>query len=1002
MQTLSVLATGAIALTLAACGATTAPPPTPPPERPILSAEDARRARDGELAIYKAESLFDRGDWTQAVESYESGLGILRPFLPADDPLIDGASHNLVIAYTAVGAYAEAIQLGERNLEARIRSSGADSLPVGASHTNLAIALEGSGLLSDAETHYQASLAIHRAGKRQNPVGLAIVLNRMGSYYVELGDYTLSKPLFAESIEIYEATSSLDAQERASRLAEPVNNLAAVLSIEGNYPVAEAQYQRARELLIRAYGTDHPYVAVASGNLALNHIQRRDYAPAERLLNEALRIQRKSFQKPHPDTARTLEHLAHFYTARESYKKAEQTYKEAIQTAQAALGAEHTQVALTRSNLGDLYRRNGRYGLARKHYGLALTQLRKNHGEDDVRVGFILATLSDIERRNGSLAESEALGNQALAIVSRKLPANHPEIAELKADRAYTAWASGDNTRALQRLQAANAAHERSMRVMLGAGSEEQKLGYLEVWETSTDATLTFQQSVLPTSEAAIELAIETVAGRKGRVLEAVSAQREGLLQRLRSEDRERLSRLASVNARIAAASLASGDRARNQAEVDRIEKLLAEKRTLERSLASVSPAFEADVDVSVAQLQRALPADSALIEFVSYRVFDPRAHKLSEDRGERRYAAFALAKSGSPVLSDLGPATTIEKDVLATLKLLANPIQIGSGSIRRKLRNQLRGLRRSLLDPILTQLDGPKHLILSPDGALNLLPFAALYNEQGRPLLEAYSLSYVSSSREILRKRRRSRKSQAPVIVANPDFGAAPAGTPRGKIWISLDGTDDEATAIAKLLPRARVHRGADATEALVRQLDAPAVLHIATHGFFTGASVAGDGLRGAAATRSHQHSALRNPLVQSGLVFANANLQTEDGDDGILTALEVSSMNLVGTELVVLSACETGLGRVEAGEGVFGLRRALAIAGASSQVISLWSVADRTTSDLMIAFYRHLIDGGLGRSEALRQAQLELVNEGHPPYDWAAFIPSGDWRPLSRAARR
>lgn len=1002
MKALSALVTGVIALSLSACGATTATPPAQPPERPTLSAEDARRARDGELALYKAESLFDRGDWTQAVESYERGQEILRAFLPADDPLIDGASHNLVIAYTAVGSYAQAIELGQRNLAARIRSSGAKSLPVGASQTNLAIALETSGRLADAEAHYQESLAIHRAGRRQNPVGLAIVLNRLGSYYVELGDYPLSRPLFEESINILEKTPNLDPKERASRLAEPVNNLAAALSTLGDYPAAETQYQRARELLMSAYGPEHPYVAVASGNLALNHVKRRDYGPAEDLLTEALRIQRKRFKAPHPDTARTLEQLADLYAVRGRYKESERNYKEAMQTAQAALGDEHTQVALIRSNLGDLYRRRGQHALARQQYDQALSQLRENHGEDDARFGIVLATLADVERRSGSPSQAQILGAQALEILSRNLPANHPELAEVQAGRAYAAWASGDHASALRRLQEANAAHERSMRVMLAAGSEEQKLSYVEVWETSTDATLTFQLHVDPTSQAARDLAIETVSGRKGRVLEAVSAQREGLLRRLRAEDRERLQRLASVNSRIATASLSSDERSRGAAEAQRLEKLSSEKRTLERRLAGITSDVDVDVDVRVADLISALPPKAALIEFVSYRLFDPLAKKLSEDRGEQRYAVIALAKSQPPMISDLGPANAIEAEVLSTLKLLASPRQIGSGSMRRELRQKLRNLRRSLLDPVLTKLTNSEHLILSPDGALNLLPFAALYNEQGRPLIEAYSLSYVSSSRELLRKRPRKRKQQAPVIVANPDFGTAPAGTPRDKIWTALKGTDSEASAISKLLPRATVWRGAEATESSVRQLNSPAVLHIATHGFFSGTSGAEAGERGIASTRSHQFSALRNPLVQSGLVFANANLRTQGEEDGVLTALEVTSMNLAGTELVVLSACETGLGRVEAGEGVFGLRRALAIAGASSQVISLWSVADQTTSDLMIAFYRHLIEGGLGRSEALRQAQLELLNEGRPPYDWAAFIPSGDWRPLSRGARR
>jgi hypothetical protein len=149
-----------------------------------------------------------------------------------------------------------------------------------------------------------------------------------------------------------------------------------------------------------------------------------------------------------------------------------------------------------------------------------------------------------------------------------------------------------------------------------------------------------------------------------------------------------------------------------------------------------------------------------------------------------------------------------------------------------------------------------------------------------------------------------------------------------------------------------------------------------------------------------------IENPLIRSGLALAAANppcpeLDTDE-DDGLLTALELAGMNLYGTQLVVLSACETGVGDNSSGEGVYGLRRALVMAGVQSQVISLWTVADDSTADLMSDYYQRLLDteNPVGRHEALREAQLAMlhgedVTRRHP-YHWAAFIASGDWRPL------
>ncbi len=208
-------------------------------------------------------------------------------------------------------------------------------------------------------------------------------------------------------------------------------------------------------------------------------------------------------------------------------------------------------------------------------------------------------------------------------------------------------------------------------------------------------------------------------------------------------------------------------------------------------------------------------------------------------------------------------------------------------------------------------------------------------------------------------------------------------------------------------VLPGAVVRTDVEATESFLKGVEASSILHVATHAFFLGAPstpaeetpVVRSGLGLPGADRLGGDAGLgESPLLRSGLVLAGANgLEGGEGEDGILTALEASGLDLWGTELVVLSACETGLGGVSNGEGVFGLRRALVLAGAESQLMSLWKVADAATKELMVRYYGNLISG-MGRSEALRQVQLEMLrssDHGHPYY-WASFISIGDWRPL------
>jgi len=264
------------------------------------------------------------------------------------------------------------------------------------------------------------------------------------------------------------------------------------------------------------------------------------------------------------------------------------------------------------------------------------------------------------------------------------------------------------------------------------------------------------------------------------------------------------------------------------------------------------------------------------------------------------------------------------------------------------------------------------------------------------------------------------------PLVIANPSFGApateqiAHAGasltaTRRPKApgrrrrsvtsarslsevyFAPLSGTAREASTIHALFPEASLLTGQEATESALKRAAAPRLLHIATHGFFlTGAESPAANAQVASRGISAR-ARIDNPLLRSGLALAGANLRGETSDDGILTALEAAGLNLWGTKLVVLSACDTGVGEVRQGEGVYGLRRAFVLAGAETLVMSLWPVSDYATRALMARYYRNL-KGGMGRGEALRRVQLEMLRRdaGLHPFYWATSIRSGEWTDL------
>ena len=403
--------------------------------------------------------------------------------------------------------------------------------------------------------------------------------------------------------------------------------------------------------------------------------------------------------------------------------------------------------------------------------------------------------------------------------------------------------------------------------------------------------------------------------------------------------------------------------------------------------LESQQRALRGNRETLVPSIQAVLPDTAALVEMVRFRPFNAAA-SAGERWAPPRYGAYVVRRSGAPAFVDWGDAAPIDELIVEFRRTLSQP----RGTLAHDLG---RRLDAALLQPTRAALGTATQIYLSPDGALNLVPFGALVDENDRYLVETLTFNYVSSGRDLLRAPAAATTARGvPVVVADPAFdtggtasGASPTRSVLGNHFEPLPGTAAEAQAIKSLLANARVFTGDQATETALKEVAAPRVLHVATHGFF----LEDQDLSGAAAAGSAP--AAEDPMLRSGLVFAGANSGRSGSDDGVLTALEAAALDLAGTELVVLSACETGVGDVRTGEGVFGLRRAFMVAGAETLVMSLWQVDDDATRRLMEEFYGRLAKGE-GRAEALRQASLALLRDParrHPFY-WASFISTGE----------
>jgi CHAT domain-containing protein len=372
---------------------------------------------------------------------------------------------------------------------------------------------------------------------------------------------------------------------------------------------------------------------------------------------------------------------------------------------------------------------------------------------------------------------------------------------------------------------------------------------------------------------------------------------------------------------------------------------------------------------VTLADVQGEIPTDAALLEFLVFRPVDTNPDRDPDAYGPEHYAAYVLRHEGVPRGFDLGPAAPIDADIDAMRDALRDPR-------RADIHVHARAVYDRVIEPLGDAIAQARRLLVSPDGELNLVPFEAMADGEGHYLIERFTTTYLTSGGDLLRLRVARESHGGPIVFADPLFGEAPRRRgertdPAAVYFAPLPATAGEARTIKALFPDTTIFAGARATKAALQAVDAPRILHIAAHGFFF--------------DRAH-----------AGIALAGANLPNAQ-ESAIVTAGDASRLNLRGTKLVTLSACDTGVGDVRNGEGVYGLRRAFVLAGTESLVMTLWPVGDAIARETMVSYYIEL-RAGLGRGDALRQSKLGILakpGRSHPYY-WAGFIQSGEWANL------
>jgi CHAT domain-containing protein/Tfp pilus assembly protein PilF len=865
------------------------------------------------------------------------------------------------------------------------------------------------GQYDEAQTMLEKALEIREKIIGPDHPDIAFALTLEGNIAYHKGDLAKAEALFQRAITMLERTIGPDCPQVAMRL----NNLASVYVVKRELNKSELLHRRALQIREQSLPPDHPDIAQSLNNLANVYYERGDLESAERLYLRATAINEKILGPDHINLSYPLQNLGEIYLEKGDYQQAQRFLERALAIREHNLGKDHPYVAIVIHNLGELYRNKGDYGKAEELFKRAIEIREKKFGPDHPETAHSLDGLGDIYFFKGDYPKAESFYKRSLGIEEVSWGKEHPETLKTANKLARLYMASGDPAKAIAFQTRAITGTEHNIDLNLAAGSERQKQAYLASLPEQLNQAISLHVRFAPNNTSARELAATTVLRRKGRVLDAVSGSLEALRQRSSSEDQRLLDQLGSTTARLAKLAL-NGPEKTPAAEYNKqLASLEEQKEKLEAAISERSAEFRAQAQpVTLSAIRTAIAPDTALVEFSAYLPFSPKRKVGSEQRAEQHYVAYILRQRGELAWKELGPAKDIDAAVAQFRESLKDP--------HRKDVNQLaRALNAKLMQPIRALLGDSKRLLISPDGELNLIPFEALVDEHGHYLVQRYSISYLTTGRDLLRMQIARASHEKPVVIANPAFGEPQsvqiASLEKAKFkatthlaarrsitsadnlasvyFAPLAGTAQEAHTIKALFPDANVLTGTNATETALKKVNAPNILHIATHGFFL-TDTADSAGRGIGTRAINAKVRIENPLLRSGLALAGANLSRDSTDNGILTALEASSLNLWGTKLVTLSACDTGVGEVKNGEGVYGLRRAFTLAGTETLVMSLWPVSDYVTREMMTSYYTGL-KNGLGRGEALRQAELAMLKHKgrqHPFY-WASFIQSGEW---------
>lgn len=818
-----------------------------------------------------------------------------------------------------------------------------------------------------AEVYFiDAKLNYESEGLTEN-INYSKVFADMGLLYATMGRFDASEKSTRAALEMREQTPGKGSRAYMASL----NNLAVLDQERGRYNEAEKNFEAARELIGKQIGSGSQEYATVLNNQAILYAELGRNAEGIAKLTEASAIMDKLNKKSMKNQVGLQSNLALLYQRTGKFNEAEAIYLKL----EKGLGNQNPYYAGVLNNLALLYVQMNKLDKVEDYLKRSAGVYKSRFGDQNPNYAKVLNDLGNFYRMQGKFPEAETNLVQALAIRSTALGTNHPDYVKSEEDLGILYWKKGEPEKAAANYSSAMSKSLDFINQYFPPMSEVEKTRYWEVLQPRFQRYYNYCLDAAASNPGITKTLFDYQLLVKGLLLNSTNKIKAAILASGNDElIKDYTAWLDKKETLARYYSLSKEDLTAQKIDLVALEK---EANDMERSLSQRSTDFtkgyeseNPDFNKVMASLQES----DALVELI-------RIHKFDKDfTADVRYAALITTKgSTEPKMVVLDNGAELETRYAkfyknAILQRLADPYSY----------DQFWGK----IDPLLA---GKKTIYLSPDGVYNQLNVNTFRKKDGDYLGNRLDVVVVGNTRDVLEiKSRKPAVRKTAFVLGFPDY--AGAATP-------LPGTKTEIDAIGKILKTSGYtvtqKEQRMATESSIKELKGPNLIHIATHGYFLADSDIGEGM----AMGVNSENARSNPLLRSGLILAgvpdlkkaegSADLQSND--NGVLTAYEAMNLNLEGTDLIVLSACETGLGEVKAGEGVYGLQRAFQVAGANALIMSLWKVDDQATQMLMTGFYNNWTKTG-NKLRAFKQAQLQLMTKYKDPYYWGAFVMMGN----------